>query len=218
MGAPPNCLVCFFRQDWVLPDGKVDPARELDLARVPVTTARVQDSTALEVEPLRGPVTSVRPDGVVLTAPGPRLLQVGFNSDPGDLAIEFDDRYTSPRPGVQLGVWLDDRQVFATASDWSGAKGHHAVIDVSSLSPGRHTLTAVLTPPARQPAARAVLGGFEMRSQRLASTPDPLLSTGAKLALLALLLFLVVALSAWWLRLRREERRSVARHDPATDH
>ncbi len=216
VGTPPDCLVCFFRQDWVLPDGKVDPARELDLTRVPVTTARAEEHEALEVEPRRGPVTSVRPDGVVLTAPGQRLWQVGFDRDPGDLAIEFDDRFTSPRPGSQLCVWLDDRQVFATAADWSGATGHHAVIDVSSLSSGRHTLTAVLTAPARRPGARAVLGSFVMRSRRLAARPDPSLSTGAKLALLGLALFLVVGLLAWWLR--RAERRSVVRDDPAPDH
>ena len=172
----------------------------------------------LDVAPLGGPVTSVRPDGVVLTAPGQRLWQVGFDRDPGDLAIEFDDRFTSPRAGSQLGVWLDDRQVFATAADWSGATGHHAVIDVSSLSSGQHTLSAVLTSPARQPAARVVLGGFVMRSRRLAATPDPSLSTNAKLALLVLLLFLVVGLLAWWLRHHRGERTSVARDDPAADH
>jgi hypothetical protein len=218
VGAPPDCLVCFFRQDWVLPGGDVDPARELDLTRIPVTTARAEEQTALDVEPLRGPVTSVRPDGVVLTAPGQRLWQVGFDHNPRDLAIEFDDRFTSPRPGSQLGVWLDDRQVFATAAVWSGASGHHAVIDVSSLSSGRHTLTAVLTPPARQPAARVVLGGFVMRSRRVAATPDSSLSTNAKLALLVLLLFLVLGLLAWWLRLRRGERTSVAGDVPAADH
>jgi hypothetical protein len=202
----------------VRPDGEVDPGRELDLTRVPVTTARAEERSALDVEPLRGPVTSVRPDGVVLTAPGQRLWQVGFDREPGDLAIEFDDRFTSPRAGSQLGVWLDDRQVFATAADWSGATGHHAVIDVSSLSSGQHTLSAVLTSPAREPAARVVLGGFVMRSRRVAATPDPSLSTHAKLALLVLLLFLVVGLVTWWLRHRRGERTSVARDDPAADH
>jgi hypothetical protein len=172
-------------------------------------------SAPLEVQPLRGPLAARRPDGVVLTAPGSRLWQVDFDRNPGDLAIEFDDRFTVPGPGAQLAVWLDDRQVFATAAEWSGATGHHAVLDVSGLDEGQHTLTAVVTPGNGRRGAQAVLGGFEVRSRPQPAAPSDDLSTGAKIALLALLLFAVVALLAWWLR--RGERPSVASDDAAAD-
>ncbi len=215
LGKPPDCGVCFFRQDWVRPDGDVDPARELDLEAVGTTVPRVQSQEHLDVEPLRGPSTSRLPDGVVLTAPGQRLWQVAFNRDPGDLAIQFDDRFTAPGPGAQLAVWLDDRQVLTTAADWSGATGNHAVIDVSSVDPGRHTLTAVLTPPTHGRAARVVLGNFVMQSRPVAATSGGSMGIRGKLVLLAFLLFAIIGVLAWWLR--RDERKELTRDDAAAD-
>ncbi|MGZ6994407.1 MAG: hypothetical protein ACXVIM_04300 [Acidimicrobiia bacterium] len=209
IGTPPECLACFFRQDWRRPGGGVDPTDELRLEHVPVTLSRKTNARRLEVQPLRGPSTSLRPDGVMLVAPGQRLWQVEFDTNPTDLAIELDDRFTAPEAGAQLGIWLDDRQVFATAAAWSGATGHHAVIDVSTLSPGRHTMTAVLTPPAQGGTARVILGGFLVQSQPGASDPGRPLSAEAKLALLALALFAVIGVLAGVLR--RGERAASAR-------
>jgi hypothetical protein len=216
VGTPPVCIVCFFRQDWVRPNGTVDRARELDLRRVGQTVQTPAMSAPLEVQPLWGPLEARRPDGVVLTAPGARLWQVDFDRDPGDLAVEFDDRFTVPGPGAELSVWLDDRQVFVTAADWSGATGHHAVVDVSGLDEGQHTLTAVVTPGDGRRHAQAVLGGFQMRSQPQPAVTTDELSTNAKLALLVLLLFAVLAVLGWWLR--RDDRRSAAIDDAAADH
>jgi hypothetical protein len=207
VGTPPTCLACFFRQDWTRPGGGVDRAQELHLVPVEVTRTRHQVARHLEVAPLRGPSTSRRPDGVVLQAPGTRLWQVSFDRDPDDLAIELDDRFTAPAAGSQLAVFLDDRQVFATAATWSGATGNHAVIDVSGLDPGPHTMTAVLTPPTKRGArAEAVLGGFTVTSQPGVTTPDDSLSAEATLVLLALALFAIVGIMAGVLR--RDERRS----------
>jgi hypothetical protein len=215
IGTPPDCGVCFFRQDWSVPVGGIDPNHELRLQQVATTVPRAETLEHLDVEPLRGPASSTLPDGVVLTAPGQRLWQVAFNRDPGDLAIAFDDRFLAPGPGAQLAVWLDDRQVLTTAADWSGATGNHAVVDVSSVDPGRHTLTAVLTPPTRGRAARVVLGGFVMQSRPVVATTGGSMGIRGKLVLLALLLFAVIAGLASWLR--RDERKELARDDAAAD-
>lgn len=203
IGTPPACLGCFFRQDWTTPDGSVMPADELRLRPVRVTVRREQVRRRLEVEPLRGPATATRPDGVVLRAPGRRLWQVRFDRTVDDLAIEFDDRFTTPGAGAQLAVWLDDRQVYATAGDWSSAAGQHAVVDVSTLAPGKHTLTAVLRPP-RHGQATVNLGGFEVVAQPGAAPSSESLSIEAKLALLGLVLFAILGVLAW--ALRRESR------------
>lgn len=205
-GRPPDCRSCFFRQDWTTPAGTVMPADELRLERVGATARRSRVRRRLEVQPLRGPLTSTRPDGVVLRSDGPRLWQVEFDRAPNDLAIEFDDRFTGPTPGAQLALWLDDRQVFTTAADWAGATGHHAVVDVSTLDPGTHRLTAVVTPGRGGPDASVILGGFEVVAQPGTAPPAAPLSWAAKLALLALVLFAIVGLLAWVLR--RGERRA----------
>ncbi len=206
IGSPPDCMACFFRQDWAVPSGGYDRADELQLRLVPsaVSTKRVRRD--LEVQPLRGPSTSLEPNGVVLTAPGPRLWQVEFDRDPNDLAIELDSRFTTPEPGAQLGIWLDDRQVVSSAATWSGASGHHAVVDVSSLEPGRHTMTAVLTPPTGSRSAQVILGGFRMESQPGLASPGESLSDDGKLALLALGLLAAIGILAWVLATRRDER------------
>lgn len=203
IGSPPDCITCYFRQDWVLPDGRVDRAEELRLRSVRVTVRRDQVRRPLEVQPLRGPSTALRPNGVVLSTPGERIWQVTFDRDPDDLAIELDDRFTVLGDDAQLAVWLDDRQVLTTAAAWAGATGHHAVVDVSSLDVGRHTMTAVLTPPAAgrdAEPARVILGGFVVVSQPGAPLPHESLSANAKLALVALLLFAIIAVLAWFLR------------------
>ena len=213
IGTPPDCLACFFRQDWTTAAGTLIPADELRLEPVRVTTPRVRERRRLEVEPLKGPTTATRPDGVVLTAPGERLWQVRFDVAPGDLAIEFDDRFLAPTPGAALAVWLDERQVFATRADWAGATGHHAVVDVSSLDPGEHTFTAVLTRGrvrgAGAGASRVVLGGFEVVAQLERHAATTSLTTAAKLGLLALVLLAILAVLTWLVRRgarRREER------------
>ena len=210
--------MCFFRQDWTRPDGAVDPAHELRLAQVATTVPRRETQEHLDVEARRGPSTSRLPNGVVLTAPGQRLWQVAFNRDEGDLAIAFDDRFTNPGPGAQLAVFLDDRQVFTTAADWSGATGNHAVIDVSSVEPGPHTLTAVLTPPTRGRPAQVVLGGFVIRSRAVATAPGGSMGIRGKLVLLTLLLFAVLAVLVWWLRRdERTEAAALGRDDATAD-
>jgi hypothetical protein len=221
IGTPPDCGVCFFRQAWTLPGGGIDPTHQLRLKPVATTVPRVETQEHLDVEPLRGPASAQVPNGVELTAPGRRLWEVAFNRDDGDLAIAFDDRFTTPGPGAQLAVFLDERQVFTTAADWSGATGNHAVIDVSSVDPGRHTLTAVLTPPTRGRPAQVVLGGFVMQGHPVAATPTGSMGLRGKLVLLVLLLFAVVGVLAWWLR--RDERKEeadadeLAGDDAATD-
>lgn len=206
IGAPPRCQVCFFRQDWTGSGGDVDPTEELRLDQVPVTVPNAHIDRPLEARPLRGPATSLRPEGVVLAAPGSRLWQVEFDRDDDDLAIELDDRFTAPASGSQLAIWLDDRQVFATAADWAGATGHHAVVDVSSLDPGPHTMTAVLTPPTGASTARVVLGGFVVVSRPGVGSPGGSLPIEGKLALLALALFAIVGILAGVLR--HGERRA----------
>jgi hypothetical protein len=165
----------------------------------------------LEGQPLRGPATSIRPDGVVLHSNGQKLWQVEFDRAPDDLAIEFDDRFTAPAPGAQLALWLDGRQVYTTAADWAGATGHHAVVDVSTLDPGKHTLTAVVTSGRGNRSASVILGGFDVVARPGSSPPAAPLSAEAQLALLALALFAIVGLLAW--SLRRGERREEARED-----
>jgi hypothetical protein len=214
IGHPPACLECFFRQDWTTAAGTVIPADELRLERVADADRESRVERRLEVQPLRGPLTSVRPDGVVLRSGGHRLWQVEFDRAPDDLAIEFDDRFTAPAAGAQLALWLDGRQVFTAAADWSGATGHHAVVDVSSLDPGTHRLTAVVTPGRRGRSASVILGGFEVVARRGSTPPAAPLSWQAKLALLALVLFAILAVLAW--SLRRGERRAAAR-DVARD-
>ena len=193
VGTPPACVACFFRQDWVRPDGRVDPTRR---ARSP---SRARDRAAPDLErAARGAAvagTGIRvasPTASCSPRPGSRLWQVQFDRAPDDLAIEFDDRFTAPGPGAQLAVWLDDRQVLAAAADWSGATGHHAVVDVSSLDAGQHTLTAVLTPPHGRGARAVILGGFAMRGRPVAAAASASLRTSAKLALLALLVLAVL--------------------------
>jgi hypothetical protein len=207
VGKPPDCMACFFRQDWGVAGGGFDRADQLKLllASPAATTTRVDQP--LEVQPLRGPSTSVRPNGVVLDAPGSRLWQVEFDRDPNDLALELDHRFTEPAPGAQLGIWLDDRQVLASAATWSGATGHHAVVDVSSLDPGRHTMTAVLTAGTGGRPARVILGSFRMESRPGVATPDDGLSDDARLALIALALFAVIGVLA--IVLRRGERNEL---------
>ncbi len=204
VGRPPRCIACNFVQHWVGRDGRVD---ELRLEPVRVTVARTQLRRPLEVQPIRGPSAPLRPDGVVLSAPGDRLWQVTFDRDPDDLAIEFDDRFTALGDGAQLAVWLDDRQVLATAANWSGPTGHHAVIDVSALEPGRHTFTAVLARPGPRldgAPARVILGRFVVVSGPGVGGPETSLSIEAKLALVAVALFAAIALLAW--AVRRGER------------
>jgi hypothetical protein len=217
VGSPPVCTVCFFRQDWVSPTGKVVPAHELRLERVTEAKARVRTPRRLEVQPLRGPATSTRPDGIVLSNPGQSLWQVKLDTGPDDLSVEFDNRFTAPSAGAQLGVWLDDRQVFAAAADWSaeGATAAHAVIDVTSADPGRHTLTAVLSRPANRDAtARVILGGFEVQSEPGLSSPGGPLATEVKVALAALGVLALIGLLVWALRLRRRERTVEAATTP----
>jgi hypothetical protein len=211
VGRPPDCLACFFRQDWTTPSGKVVPADELRLRRVAADERRSHVRRRLEVQPLRGPATSIRPDGVVLHSNGQKLWQVEFDRAPDDLAIEFDDRFTAPAPGAQLALWLDGRQVYTTAADWAGATGHHAVVDVSTLDPGKHTLTAVVTSGRGNRSASVILGGFDVVARPGSSPPAAPLSAEAQLALLALALFAIVGLLAWFLR--RGERREEARED-----
>ena len=209
IGRPPDCLACFFRQDWTTPSGEVVPSDELRLERVGTNARREHVRRRLAVQPLRGPITSIRPDGVVLHSNGRRLWQVQFDRAPDDLAIEFDDRFTAPAAGAQLALWLDGRQVYTTAADWAGATGHHAVVDVSTLDPGTHTLTTVVTPGRGNRDASVILGGFEVAAQPGTAPPAAPLSAEAKLALLALVLFAIVGLLAWFLR--RGERRADAR-------
>jgi hypothetical protein len=207
-GRPPECIGCNFGQDWLRPDGRVDRADELRLEPVRVTVRRKQLRRPLEVQPLRGPSAPLRPDGVVLSAPGHRLWQVTFDRDPDDLAIEFDDRFTALGDGAQLAVWLDNRQLLVTAADWSGPTGHHAVVDVSALEPGRHTFTAVLARPSSRFAgapARVILGHFVAVSEPGVGVPKTSLSVEAKVALLALAVLAAIALLAW--ALRRDKRR-----------
>jgi hypothetical protein len=208
VGRPPDCLACFFRQDWTTSAGKVVPADELRLARVESNTRQSHVRRRLEVQPLRGPFISIRPNGVVLHSNGQKLWQVEFDRAPDDLAIEFDDRFTAPAAGAQLALWLDGRQVYTTAADWAGATGHHAVVDVSTLDPGKHTLTVVLTPGRGNRDAGVILGGFEVVAQPGTAPPSAPLSVEAKLGLLALVLFAIVGLLAWFLR--RGERRAEA--------
>jgi hypothetical protein len=209
VGHPPDCLACFFRQDWTTPAGRVIPADELRLERVGLTERRARVRRRLEVQPLRGPITAIRPDGVVLRSRGERLWQVEFDRAVDDLAIEFDDRFTAPAGGAQLALWLDGRQVFTSAADWAGATGHHAVVDVSTLDPGSHRLTAVVTPGRGGRDARVILGGFEVVAQPGTAPPAAPLSWQAKLALLGLVLFAIVAVLAWFLR-RDEQQASGA--------
>ncbi len=216
-GMPLGCQLCFFRQDWTDGDGNVIRADELRLEQIAVTapkTVGARSTRPFEARPLRGPSTSRHPEGVVLTTPGSRLWQVEFDRDPNDLAIEFDHRFTAPGAGAQLAVWLDDRQVLAAAADWSGATGHHAVVDVSSLDEGPHTFTAVVSPPARgEGEASATLGGFVMVSQPGGPNPGEPLSTEATLALVALGLFLLIGVLAGYLR-HHEHRMDPVDADP----
>ncbi len=209
VGHPPDCLACNFGQDWTTPEGKVVPADELRLQRIAETGSRTRVRRRLEVQPLRGPITATRPDGIVLHSGGERLWQAEFDRAPDDLAIEFDDRFIAPAPGAQLALWLDGRQVSVTAADWSGATGHHAVVDVSDLDPGTHTLTAVVTPGRNGRDASVILGGFEVVARPGHGPDSEPLSVEAKLALLALALFAILAVLAWFLRRgeRRGERR-----------
>jgi hypothetical protein len=213
IGHPPDCLECFFRQDWTTPAGRVVPADELRLERVAADDRESRVARRLEVQPLRGPVTSVRPDGVVLRSGGQRLWQAEFDRTPDDLAIEFDDRFTAPAAGAQLALWLDGRQVYTSAADWAGATGHHAVVDISTLDPGTHRLTAVITPGHGGREASVILGGFEVVAQPGTAPPDAPLGWQAKLGLLALVLFAIIAVLAWFLR--RNERRGERRTDRA---
>jgi len=209
IGTPPACIACFFRQDWVGPDGEVDRAEELRLQPVRVTVRRAHERRPLEVRPLRGPSSTLRPNGVVISAPGRRVWQFGFDHRGDDIAIEFDVRFTAPGAGAQLAVFLDERQVATTSADWAGATGHHMVVDVSTLDRGRHTMTAVLTPPTnRREPARVILGGFVVVSEPGAASPGEPLSTEAKLALLALVLFAIIAVMAGVLRRRDRTRVS----------
>ena len=124
VGTPPDCIACFFRQDWVRPDGDVDPADELRLQPVPVTIRGRRRRRPLEVRPA--------PRTVPVAAPERRGAQCtrasasgrsAFDHRADDLAIEFDDRFTALGDGAQLAVFLDERQVAATAADWAGRDG-----------------------------------------------------------------------------------------------
>ena len=111
-----SARVCFFRQDWVSPDGdgrarrdelRLEPVRD-DGARGavgPATASARGAAVARSRRPRPGPTASCSPH------PGQRSGRCEFDRDPDDLAIEFDDRFTAPGPGAQLAVWLDDRQV-----------------------------------------------------------------------------------------------------------
>ena len=158
IGTPPDCLACFFRQDWAGPAVACRPGgRAAGSSRCAVTvgrsTGRPDDSRS---QPLRGPVDvpAARRGGAHRT--GSAAL-AGGASTATRTTWRSSSTTGSPRrtPGAQLAIWLDDRQVFATAADWSGATGHHAVVDVSAARRGRHTMTAVLTPPTREQAPRA---------------------------------------------------------------
>jgi hypothetical protein len=137
------------------------------------------------------------------------LWQVRFDKDPQDLAIAFDVRFTAPARGAQVAVWLDDRQVYAAAADWTGAGATRAVVDVAALEDGRHTLTAVIAPPDTR--GRAVLGAFTTLAASGGADPASDRPFEVTLALAGLGLWLVVGGLIAVLRPRAAPRRSGSR-------
>jgi hypothetical protein len=206
-GRPPDCIVCSFVQR-ARPTASTSAAAELAL--VPTDRgARPVQAQPFEVTARRGPSSGRRPEGVELTGPDDRLWQVRFDKDPQDLAIAFDVRFTDPAPGAQVAVWLDDRQVYAVAADWTGSEAARAVVDVAGLDDGRHTLTAVIAPPGT--GGRAVLGGFTTLAASGGTDPASDRPLEVTLALGGLGLWLVVGVLVAVLRPRAAARRSGSR-------
>ena len=213
VGAPPVCLLCFYRQVRQLarPDGSRPDPLDLRLVPAPVVASRV--SRRVDATVVRGPETGREPEGVELVAPGRPLWQMEFARSAGDLALSFDTRFIAPTPGAQLAAFLDGRQVFVSNADWVGSKGQHAVVDVSTLSEGTHTFTAVLARPGADGAdvrrTRAVLGGFQTEAIPAVDRPAPGLSDGAQAALIALGGLALVALLAGFVVRRRRAATAV---------
>ena len=145
-GRRPTASACFFRQDWVRA-GRQGRAR----GRAPAGAGAGRPCAATHVAPPargaaapRAVTVDAGPTGVVLRSAGPTAL-AGRVRPARPTTWRSSSTTASPRrsPARSSRVWLDDRQVYTTAADWSGATGHHAVVDVSTLDPGRHTLTAV---------------------------------------------------------------------------
>jgi hypothetical protein len=196
-------LGAFYEQDWARRSG-VDRARELDLRlTAPRSFEDAIERVPVQVVPLHVGSTAGAPtDGVALAESGPRLWQVELTTGPGDVALSFDYRFTRPGRGDELAVWIDDDERFASVGAWAGSSGRRALVDVSGLESGRHTLTAVLA-PAGERDARVVLGGLRM--ERLASSPARRhLSSGARagltLLVIAVALLTVVGLLGFALR------------------
>ena len=102
IGTPPDCRVCFFRQDWTGPDGGVVRADELRLQpasarpRPPPGTGDRSRTAGSRRDPCAAPRARSAPTAWCSRHPGSRLWQVEFDRNPDDLAIEFDDRFTAP--------------------------------------------------------------------------------------------------------------------------
>ncbi len=207
VGTPPLCLVCSFRQRYPQ-TATTPPARELALVPAAGRARPALTTAPLDVTARLGPDAGRRPQGVVLDASGRRLWQVELDRHPNELALAFDVRFVDPAPGAQVAVWLDDRQVDATAADWVGATGTHAVVDTSALRPGRHTLTVVLAPPARR--GRAVLGGFTTISRPGPAAAPADHPVGVTVAIVALVAWFVVGILIWVLHPRRRAARRAA--------
>lgn len=202
-GRPPDCIVCSFVQRRRQP--ATGTLAELDLVPTDRGSRTVQ-SQPFEVTARRGPSAGRRPEGVELAGPGNRLWQVRFDKGPQDLAVAFDVRFTDPAPGAQVAVWLDGRQVYVAAADWTGSEATRAVVDVAALDDGRHTLTAVIAPPGTR--ARAVLGGFTTLVASTAPDPSSDRPLEVTLALVGLGLWLVVGVLIALLRPRAATRGS----------
>jgi hypothetical protein len=206
-GRPPDCLVCSFVQR-ERPVAATGSAAELAL--VPTDRgSRIVRAQPFEVTTRRGPIAGRRPEGVQLAGPDHRMWQVEFDKGPQDLAVAFDVRFTDPARGAQVAVWLDDRQVYAAAADWTGSDAARAVVDVAALDDGRHTLTAVVAPPGTR--ARAVLGGFATLAASGGAEAESDRPLAVTLALVALGLWLVIGVLVAVLRPRGAARRSGAR-------
>jgi len=209
VGGATGSLDASYEQDWTRGTG-VDRGRELDLrrgSRSSLSSAPVERAPVRVVPIHVSSVSGAPAEGVALSDPEPRLWQVELTTGSGDLALSFDYRFTQPGRGDELAVWVDDEQRFAALGEWAGPTGRRALLDVSGIEPGRHTLTAVLSQAGDH--ARVVLGSLRVERQPGARSRRSLSSAarvGLGVLIIATALSLVIGLVAVARRREREER------------